>query len=115
MKYDVNFKIQIKTEPLSYLNKHRYIKYRIVPSELPWWKRNSLFNPWRELIRGLSYTGGTSDLFDLEDYRMLIFPLKTFGDVCEYLKEQKKIGSEAQRRNERSRKIKIEKGEEWPD
>ena len=115
MRYDADCKIEIKTKQLSYLNIHRYVYYRILPSELPKWKRNFLFNPWRGLFRGLEYVGGTYDLFEIEDYKRLIFPLKTYGDVCKYIKEQEKIGHDAKLRNEAVKLMKILQGDEWPD
>ena len=39
-------KIQYKSEPLDVKSEKRYLCFRIVPSELSWWKR--IFkNPWR--------------------------------------------------------------------
>ena len=39
-------KVQYKSEPLDVKSEKRYLCFRIVPSELSWWKR--IFkNPWR--------------------------------------------------------------------
>ena len=39
-------KIQYKSQPLDVKYDNRYIRFRIVPSELSWWKR-TFKNPWR--------------------------------------------------------------------
>lgn len=115
MRYDADCKIEIKTKPLSFLGKNRYVYYRIVPSELPKWKRNFLFNPWRGLKRALPSTGKLYDLFEIGDYKQLIFPLKTYGDVCKYIEEQKKVSHDTKLSNEAIKLMKILQGDEWPD
>ena len=59
----------------------RKIKYRICNSQLPWWQRNFIFNPWEKLF----YTDVSGNVH----YNFNILkPIKTLGDVKKYIAEQ---------------------------
>lgn len=85
----------------------RYFYYRIKPSELPFWKR-WFFNPWRQMFHAYKWLGGYNYLYKPIDYQNELLPLKTFGDVCNYLSKQRAIIEE--RHNQR-----VQRGEAWPD
>lgn len=85
----------------------RYFYYRIKPSELPFWKR-WFFNPWRQMFHAFSSIDGYNYLYDPKQFRNELLPLKTFGDVCNYLSKQRAIIQE--RHNQR-----VQRGETWPD
>lgn len=64
------------------------IKYRIAKHEIPWWKRNFLFNPWKVLY-GRDFYGSFSRNYYLPDCERLLNRLKTLRDVEEYIREEK--------------------------
>ena len=107
-------KIEFKTESCQYFRDGRRIFYRIVPDELGWWERK-YSNQWAPLYRALKYIGGMTDVFSLEDYKEMVFPLKTYGDVVDFLAKQKEIGERRSKEIEASRQERIARGEEWPD
>ena len=70
-------KIQYKSEPFDEKSEKRYLLYRIVPSELSWWKR-TFKNPWRYV-----YVSRTDD--DVNDcLRFLFFPKEANEIVSKY-------------------------------
>ena len=85
----------------------RYFYYRIKPSELPFWKR-WFFNPWRQVFHADKLCDGYNYHYKPLEYQNELLPLKTFGDVCNYLSKQREIIEE--RHNQR-----VENGETWPD
>ena len=108
-------KVEFKTEKIpSSAGNTRRIFYRIKPSELSWWKRKYC-NPWTRMYRALKFVGGTVNIFEFQDYHDLIFPLKTYGEVIDFLAEQKNIGDETEAELNASMRERIERGEEWPD
>lgn len=51
-------KVQYKSEPLDVKSEKRYLCFRIVPSELSWWKR--IFkNPWRYVYTSYKIVSST--------------------------------------------------------
>ena len=104
-------KVEFKTKKA--FSNCREVYYRIAPSELKWWER--LFNPWRQMYRALKFVGGICEVFELKNYHDLVFPLKTYGDVVNFLAEQERLGNEAETRINARIQEKIAKGEEWPD
>jgi hypothetical protein len=67
------------------------------------------------MLRALKILGGTIDRFSLDEYQKYILPLKTIGDVQDYLETQKRIGDARTEYLEKKKRERIEKGEEWPD
>lgn len=114
MKYNINYKVEFKTKKTYYGSSIRNIYYRIVPSELPFWKR-IFFNPWTEIYKAYYSIGGFKDGFSCEEYYKEIFPLKTFGDVCDYLKKQHEISQKNEIKCLIEKQKQIEKGKCWPD
>lgn len=107
MKYDTNFKIEYCHEKFGINTNYRYFYYRIKPSELPFWKR-WFFNPWRKVFQAFEWLDGYGYLFNPQEFRDKLLPLKTFGDMCRYLEKQEQIVQD--RLWER-----VQKGEAWPD
>ena len=106
MKYRTDLKIEYCHEKCSGSGS-RYFYYRIKPSELPLWKR-WFFNPWRRIYHAFSYMDGYNYLFNPREFRDELLPLKTFGDMCDYLRKHKAIIEERHWR-------KVQNGEKWPD
>ena len=75
-------KIQYKSQPLSIKSEKRYLLYRIVPSELSWWKR-AFKNPWRYVYVSRTIVLRTDD--DVNDcLRFLFFPKEANEIVSKY-------------------------------
>ena len=75
-------KIQYKSQPLSIKSEKRYLLYRIVPSELSWWKR-TFKNPWRYVYVSRTIVLRTDD--DVNDcLRFLFFPKEANEIVSKY-------------------------------
>ena len=106
MKYGVNLKIEYCHEKCGGSGS-RYFYYRIKPSELPFWKR-WFFNPWIKIFHAFEWLDGYNYLFNPQEFRDELLPLKTFGDMCCYLGKQEQIVQD--RHWER-----VKKGEAWPD
>lgn len=70
-----------------YFPQLRRIKYRIYNKQLPWWKRNFIFNPWRHLFY-TDVSGNTHEWFDKWQFDNVIKPLKTLGEIREYINNQ---------------------------
>ena len=107
-------KVEFKTEKISPRIDSRRIFYRIIPSELSWWKRKYC-NSWAPMYHTTKFVGGTVNIFELQDYQDLIFPLKTYGEVIDFLAEQKEAADKLEAELEAYRKERIARGEEWPD
>lgn len=86
---------------------HRFYYYRIKPSELPLWRR-WFHNPWRRVFHSYESIDGYKFSYTPKEYAYELLPLKTFGDMCEYLERHRKIIDEAHLRR-------IQSGEIWPD
>lgn len=65
----------------------RKIRYKAQDDGLPWWKRNFILNPWKKVYM-FSDTWGYQDFFSLEEFELYIKPLKTVGEVKNYLAKQ---------------------------
>ena len=104
MEYRTDLKIEYGTEKCG---NSRYVYYRIKPSELPFWKR-WFFNPWRQMFHAFNRIDGYNHLYDAHQFHNELLPLKTFGDVCNYLSKEKAIIDE--RHYQR-----VQRGETWPD
>ena len=87
MKYNLSNKVIFKTKVNPYSVDGRYVLYKIEPSELNWFKR-TFCNPWREMFRAYYNFPGFCNLFDVNQFSKYIAPLKTFGDVSDYLASQ---------------------------
>lgn len=104
--YNKNWKVEFQFDSNT-SSDYRRIWWRVKPSELPLLKR--LFsNEWNKLYRAYKWVGGTSYLYSIDDYYKDIAPMKTVGDVLEYLTKQDVI---IQERHEKS----IKEHEIWPD
>lgn len=86
MEYNDNLLIQylfIK----EYFPQLRRIKYRVCNKQLPWWKRNFIFNPWRNLFF-TDVSGNTHKWFNKWQYEDELKPLKTLGEIRVYIANQ---------------------------
>lgn len=88
-------KIQYKSEPLDVKYPNRYLRFRIVPSELSWWKR--IFkNPWRYVYSANSAVFGSDDsvhdclnfLFSLKEANAITFKYDTYEKITEFLNSE---------------------------
>ena len=87
MKYNLSNKVIFTTKVNPYSADSRYVFYKIEPSELNWFKR-TFCNPWREMLRAYKFFPGFTGMFDVNTFSKDIVPLKTFGDVNNYLASQ---------------------------
>ena len=87
MKYKLHSKVIFTTKVNPYSMDSRHVFYKIEPSELNWFKR-TFCNPWRRMFRAYKSFPGFNDLFDVNTFSKDIVPLKTFGDVSNYLTSQ---------------------------
>ena len=85
-------KIQYKSEPIDVKYDNRYIRFRIVPSELSWWKR--IFkNPWRYVYSAnsvvFSFDSSVHDclnfLFSLEEANEIVSKYDTYEKITDFL------------------------------
>ena len=115
MKYNRDYKIQTKLGP-THRNSDGYkeIFYRILPSELPWWKR-WFFNPWRKFFICYGYSPTFGTLFTIGEYNRYIVPLKTFGDVCDFHERERAKYVEMKRREAEEHEKAVVSGKAWPD
>ena len=65
----------------------RKIRYKAQGDGLPWWKRNFILNPWKKVYM-VSEMGVYDDYFTLWEFERYIKPLKTVGEVKNFLAEQ---------------------------
>ena len=65
----------------------RKIKYRICKSQLPWWKRNFIFNPWKKLFY-TDVSGNVHYNFSKWYYDNVLKPIRTLGDIKKHISEQ---------------------------
>lgn len=100
-------KIQYKSEPLDVKYPNRYLRFRIVPSELSWWKR--IFkNPWRYVYSANSAVFGSDDsvhdclnfLFSLKEADAIASKYDTYEKITNFLNTEfnkaKTLWNEAQ-------------------
>ena len=105
-KYNKNWKVQFEFDSNT-SSEHRRIWWRVVPTELPLLKR-WFSNDWNELYHAYKWVGGTDKLYSIDEYYKDVAPMKTVGDVLEYLNKQDVI---LQERHEK----RIKAHEIWPD
>lgn len=113
MKYNRNLKIELILDDNPY-DDYRTVYYRIVPSELPFLKR--LFcNDTRQVFHSYKYYAGKSYLFGKKEFYWLVKNVKTFGDMCDYLRKEQEIidRNNAMKKKETQKLIAEEKV--WPD
>ena len=113
MKFNRDLKVEITLDDRPYSD-YRAVFYRVVPSELPLFKR-WFCNPWRQFYHGLKLFSGTFDRYDKDRYYNEVAVLKTWGDVCDYLKEQDEIIGRSGKEWEKERAKRIKNHEMWPD
>ena len=85
-------KIQYKSQPLDVKYDNRYIRFRIVPSELSWWKR-TFKNPWRYVYSAnsvvFSFDSSVHDclnfLFSLEEANEIVSKYDTYEKITDFL------------------------------
>lgn len=87
MQYSDKLRIQYLIIQDYNWSSQRRIKYRIINSQLPWWKRNFIFNPWHKLTY-TNVSGHTYDTFSKDEFQILLKPLKTLGEIREYISKQ---------------------------
>lgn len=90
MQFDENLKIHYKLIKDYYWQDCRRIKYRVCPNQLPWWKRNFIFNPWRDVFYA-DVSGNVHQYFSQDEYQRSLKPLKTLKEIHEYLNKQVQI------------------------
>ena len=118
IKYNIDAKVEYKTSKLySYYstdNKHREVYFRIVPSDLGFFKR-VFCNPWRQVYKAYHYCRGLDTLYTPKEYNTLVKQVKTFGNMCDYLEEQNKLIHERYIEFKQEHMNAVERGEEWED
>ena len=85
-------KIQYKSQPLDVKYDNRYIRFRIVPSELSWWKR-TFKNPWRYVYSAnsvvFSFDSSVHDclnfLFSPEEANEIVSKYDTYEKITDFL------------------------------
>lgn len=94
MKFNRNLKVEYRSQSLLIPSKKRYLLFRIVPSELPLWKR--LFcNGWKYAYNGIyEHKNRASDINDLlsklfsyDEALKFMNTYKTFGELADYLND----------------------------
>jgi len=105
-KYNKNWKVEfcLDSNPKS---DYRGVFWRVLPSELSVFRRLFL-NDWSKVYRAYKWLEGKSYLYSIEDYYKEIVPLKTIGDLFEYLDKQDVIIQEIHDK-------KVKEHEIWPD
>lgn len=89
-KYNFNLPVKFSTRQLSIPSNYRHVYYKIVPKELPLFKR--IFgNSWRAMFKKYKYFNGLSYMFSSSEYKYFVNNLHTFGDVCQFLQKQKNL------------------------
>ena len=68
----------------------RKIKYRICNGQLPWWKRNFIFNPWKKLFY-TDVSGNVHYNFTKWYYDNVLKPIRTLGDIKKHIAEQYRL------------------------
>lgn len=81
-------KIEFATQKFSDRGFYRYVYWRVVPSELGFFRR--LFNFWKKLYL-YKPSGYSSDLFSSEDFKKVKNSCKTVGDIIERDKNFEKL------------------------
>ena len=88
-------KVQYESEPLDVKYPNRYLRFRIVPSELSWWKR--IFkNPWRYVYSAnssvFSSDGSVHDclnfLFSLKEANAIASKYDTYEKITDFLNSE---------------------------
>jgi len=73
-------KIQYKSEPLGIISERRYLRYRMEPSELSWWKR--IFkNPWKYVYKSYGTVFSHDD--EINDCLCFLFSAKEAQEIVE--------------------------------
>ena len=100
-------KIQYKSEPFDEKSEERYLLYRIVPSELSWWKR-TFKNPWRYAYTAYSTVFSTDSsvhdclrfIFSPEEANKFVSKYDTYEKITDFLNTEfnkaKTLWNEAQ-------------------
>ena len=118
IKYNINAKIEYSTRKLdSQYNtdrKHREVFYRIVPSELSFFKR-IFCNPWRQIYKAFTYFTGATTLYTPKEYSDMVKQVKTFGEMCNYIDEQHRLINQRYTEIRQKHLEAVERGEEWED
>lgn len=81
-------KIQYKSKPFDEKSEKRYLLYRIVPSELSWWKR-TFKNPWKYVYRSFTVIFRTDN--DINDCLCFIFSPKEADEIASKYDTYEKI------------------------
>ena len=81
-------KIQYKSQPLDVKYDNRYIRFRIVPSELSWWKR-TFKNPWRYVYSANSVVFSFDS--SVHDCLSFLFYPETANDIASTYDTYEKI------------------------
>lgn len=114
MKYSKGLKVEIKLDNNPYAN-YREVYYRIAPSDIPPIRR-WFCNPWKKFYHGLTLFSGAFYLYDIDRYYTEIANrIKTWGDVCDYLKNQDEIIEKSKREWREIHDEKLKNHEIWPD
>ena len=106
-----NARIEFRTEP--YIGRWRYVFYRIVPEDLPWWKR--LFNFWHQVYSSYNCSGGQKWAFTINDYHEKIFPIKTIGQMEQFLLSENETIKRRTEWDNYMKEFKKQNGLDWPD
>lgn len=85
-------KIQYKSQPFDTKSERRYLFYRIVPSELSWWKR-TFKNPWIRVYTAYSIIVSTDNsvhdclrfLFSAEEANKIASKYDTYEKITDFL------------------------------
>ena len=85
-------KIQYKSQPLDVKSEKRYLCFRIVPSELSWWKR-TFKNPWLYVYTAYYFVFSTdrgvhdclSFLFSPEEANEIVSKYDTYEKITDFL------------------------------
>ena len=86
MKNYNNLKVKLRTIPDKTENWY-FVQYKIIPSELPWYKRNPFFNPWRKLY-GFDFYGDMAFSFFFSNKYVIeefLNKFKTVNDLNHYM------------------------------
>lgn len=111
-------KIQYKSEPFDEKSEERYLLYRIVPSELSWWKR-TFKNPWRYAYTAYSTVFSTDSsvhdclrfIFSLEQANEFVSKYDTYEKITDFLTTE--FNKAKIRLNEAQEKYRRQKNNGW--
>lgn len=106
-------KIQYKSQPLDATYDNRYLRFRIVPSELSWWKR--IFkNPWLYVYTAYSVVFNTDRsvhdclcfLFSPEEANEIVSKYDTYEKITDFLTSE--LNTAESKWNEAQEKYRIQ-------